>query len=88
MAFHTGASVHDPFVTRWYSLSKEVGLRLLENDVTVERCIDRFGIDILWTGRNGKRYSHFIHEVERNPGGFIRQVVVDEFKVKVMMSLA
>jgi hypothetical protein len=29
-----------------------------------------------------------IHKAEDRPGDFVRQAVIDEFKIKVMMSLA
>ena len=74
--------------TAWHSLCRDAGLRLLQDEVDVERCLVRYALKIMWTGRNGKRYSHTIHEVEERPGGYFRQAVVDEFKVKVMMSLA
>ena len=87
MAIPTGLSAHATLGTQWFALSKAAGLKLLEHNIQVRPCLDRVGVEISWTGANGKRYSHIIHEMVERPGGF-RQDVVNEFKVKVAMSLA
>jgi len=76
----------DPWRAQWSALARDVGLDP-RKIMRVQNCLDRDAIEFTWIGGNGKSYSHTIHIAEDRPGG-LREDVLNEFKVKVLMSLA
>lgn len=73
----------DRYRVQWFLLAQLAGLGPA-HDVRVKACLHKDAMELSWLGSNGKRYSHEVHIAAT----LMHPDVVNEFKVKVLMSLA